>query len=106
MNACSLSKTRWLGLSPERQGVIHTIPIPKSLHWLKFPERIHALKSSVTHLQFAAKIIPAHLPSRTFHHNPANPLYPILLLSHLLSISQSLLVLSSPTEPYPSLLHV
>src|SRR6218665_3866796 len=44
--------------------------------------RAHLLQSPVTNLQ-----LPAHLPSRTFHH-PANPLYLIILLARLFSTSE------------------
>src|SRR6218665_741136 len=38
------------------------------------------IRSSVPNLQLPP-VLPAHLPSRAFHHS-ANPLYPIILLSH------------------------
>src|SRR6218665_1527866 len=55
----------------------HITPILKSLHWLKIPEHIHF---KVPNLQLPP-VLPAHLPSRAFHHS-ANPLYPIILMSH------------------------
>src|SRR6218665_4023581 len=42
----------------------HITPVLKSLHWLKSP---------VPNLQLPP-VLPAHLPSRSFHHS-ANPLY-------------------------------
>jgi len=53
-------------------------PVLKSLHWLKIPERIHFKVLSLTYNSGTPSV---HLPLRTFH-NSANPLYPILLLSH------------------------
>jgi len=46
---------------------------------------VHPLQSPVPNLQLPA-VLPAHIPSRTLHH-PANPLYPIILLSHPFSTS-------------------
>src|SRR6218665_2964374 len=71
----------------------HITPVLKSLHWLESP---------VPNLQLPP-VLPAHLPSRSFHHS-ANPLYPIILLSHPLSTPVT--YLRSPKEPYPSLHHV
>src|SRR6218665_2191827 len=56
----------------------HITPVLKSLHWLKI--RAHPFKSPDPNLQLPA-VLPDHLPLRTFHQS-ANPLYPIILLSH------------------------
>src|SRR6218665_3527438 len=61
----------------------HIPPVLKSLKLAKNP-RAHPLQSPVHNLQLPP-VLPAHLPSRAFHH-PANPLYPIILLSHPFSI--------------------
>ena len=54
-------------------------------------------------------VLPAHegnLRQLFSLHHSANPLYPIILLSLPFSAPRSLLILCSPTEPYPSLHHV
>src|SRR6218665_1349032 len=68
-----------VGFRIVRPGIIIITPVLKSLHWLKIPECIHFKVLSLTYN--SSPVLPAHLPSRAFHHS-ANPLYPIILLSH------------------------
>src|SRR6218665_887455 len=66
-----------MALQNAQTSSYHSCPYITSL--AKNP-RAHPLQSPVPNLQLLP-VLPAHLPSRAFHHS-ANPLYPIILLSH------------------------
>src|SRR6218665_204505 len=78
----------------------HITPVLKSLHWLKIPERIQCKVLSLTYNSLESSqpfesSSPSSQPALLDHH----PVSPFL-------DPQSLLISSSPTEPYPSLHHV
>src|SRR6218665_2921405 len=61
-------------------SVYHFVHTILSVPFCPLPFCPVTLQSPVPNLQFPA-VFPAHVPSRTLHH-PANPLYPIIILSH------------------------
>jgi len=97
------------GLLPKRPGIIVSLRYtPTKITSLDKNPRWHTLQSPMPNLKLPV-VLPAHVGNLrqlfSLHHS-ANPLYPIILLSLPFSAPRSLLILCSPTEPYPSLHHV